>query len=314
MDEIRAFVGHSFAESDATIVDKFLSYLDTVAKLHPAFSWEHAEAAEAKQLSEKVMSLVADKNTFIGICTRNELAVREAALSKVRFQAGYRKTSEADLEWKTSDWIIQEIGLAKARNFEIILLIEEGVRRPGGLQGDVEYIPFTRDAPEKSFNKILEMIISLSPKKSAIETSSADATATIAKEQPGSSQPTNGAWSTSLPTWKRADYNHALFRALSIRDTDAASRIKVKHRVEYLVGLTGHALDGVVKRSKEGDAPTSLLALADNASKVLMILSDDRTEFRVMENPYNANPSFYSIRRSVAGIQPIPNRASNNPN
>jgi hypothetical protein len=74
--------------------------------------------------------------------------------------------------------------------------------------------------------------------------------------------------------------------------------------MEYLLTLAGHALDGVVKRNKEGDTPSaaaSVLALGDNASKVLMVLSDDQTELRVMENPYSANPTFYSIKQFVAG-------------
>lgn len=223
MDEIRAFIGHSFADADASIVDKFLKYFDTVAKLHPAFSWEHAEAAEPKQLTDKIMSLVADKNTFIGICTRSECAVREAALSKVAFRAGYRKAVITDFEWKTSDWIIQEIGLAKARNFEIILLIEDCVRRPGGLQGDVEYVSFTRDMPEKSFSKILEMITSLSPRRPSVATGLAETTAMISEKKPQSTD--DDTWKDPLPNWGRGDYEYALLRAVSARDTHAESRI-----------------------------------------------------------------------------------------
>src|SRR5260370_41743541 len=113
MNEIRAFVGHSFLEEDSAIVGRFLNYFDQVAKLHPSFSWEHAESAEPKLLTEKVMSLIENKNTFIGICTKKELAADESSFSNVFFQGEYRKAKNSDLEWKTSDWIIQEIGLAK---------------------------------------------------------------------------------------------------------------------------------------------------------------------------------------------------------
>lgn len=164
MDEIRAFVGHSFFEEDSGIVGRFLNYFDQIAKLHPTFSWEHAESAEPKLLAEKVMALINGKNTFIGICTRKERAAEESVFSNVFLQPLYRKAKASDLQWKTSDWIIQEIGLAKGRGLEIILLVEEGVRRPGGLQGDVEYIPFNRITPEKAFGKILEMITALSPR------------------------------------------------------------------------------------------------------------------------------------------------------
>ena len=65
--------------------------------------------------------------------------------------------------WKTSDWIIQEIGLAIGRGCKVILLVESGVRHPGGLQGSLEYIEFDRSAPEKAFKKLLQMISHMVP-------------------------------------------------------------------------------------------------------------------------------------------------------
>ena len=76
----------------------------------------------------------------------------------------YYKGRNTDFIWKTSDWIIQEIGLAKGRDLPLVLLVERDVRPPGELQGDVEYIPFDRENPERAFGKILEMIRGLSPK------------------------------------------------------------------------------------------------------------------------------------------------------
>ena len=77
---------------------------------------------------------------------------------------GTAKVSVSSVKYKTSDWILQEIGYAVSRDMQIVLLLEVGLRNPGGLQGDIEYIPFVRDAPEKAFTKILEMIQSLQPK------------------------------------------------------------------------------------------------------------------------------------------------------
>lgn len=48
---------------------------------------------------------------------------------------------------------------------DVIILLEDGLRKPGGLQGDLEYIGFNRNEPSKSFNKILEMLTALTPKK-----------------------------------------------------------------------------------------------------------------------------------------------------
>ena len=219
MNEIRAFVGHSFFEEDSALVGRFLNYFDQIAKLHPMFSWEHAETAEPKLLAEKVMALVEGKNTFIGICTRKERAAEQSAFSTVFLQPLYRKAKDSDLQWKTSDWIIQEIGLAKGRGLEIILLVEEGVRRPGGLQGDVEYIAFNRAAPEKAFGKILEMITALSP-RSAGATALPPETSSTSEELP--SKPVDEMWKAPSAAWGRDDYELAMFRMIVNEDAEGA--------------------------------------------------------------------------------------------
>lgn len=163
-NQLKAFVGHSFTDNDSVVVDKFLKFFITVAKMNIGFSWEHAEEAEAKELAEKVKSLIEDKNLFIGICTNKEAVIDPTKLTEAIFSRRMIKAEKAAFFSKTSDWIIQEIGLAIGHNMDLILLLENGVREPGGLQGNIEYIPFDREAPEKSFSKILEMIKSTLPK------------------------------------------------------------------------------------------------------------------------------------------------------
>ncbi|WP_298872209.1 hypothetical protein [uncultured Bradyrhizobium sp.] len=126
MREIKAFVGHSFTDGDAQVVRKFTDYFDSITRSHPQFSWEHAENAEPRILTEKVLRLIEDKNTFIGICTRKEQATSPSKLKSLLLQPQSWKIGKVDLAWKTSDWIIQEIGLAIGRRLNIILLIEEG--------------------------------------------------------------------------------------------------------------------------------------------------------------------------------------------
>ena|SRR5260221_4067504 len=130
MNQIRAFVGHSFTDDDAEIVGKFLKYFDQLSNMNPNFSWDHAEAAEPKILAEKVMSLLADKNVFIGICTKKERVVQPGALTKSVFSRRFLRVEEGAAYWKTSDWIIQEIGVAKGRNLDLILLVENDLRNP----------------------------------------------------------------------------------------------------------------------------------------------------------------------------------------
>jgi hypothetical protein len=72
MSEVRAFVGHSFLEGDATVVGAFLKYFSQLSRSGINFTWENAEPAEPKVLAEKVKKLMTDKNTFIGICTQRE--------------------------------------------------------------------------------------------------------------------------------------------------------------------------------------------------------------------------------------------------
>src|SRR6266446_519220 len=130
MREIKAFVGHSFAKDDAPVVALYLKYFEQLTGLLPNFSWEHAEAAEPIELAEKVKYKIADKNVFIGICTRKELAISESLLTDLVLRPDCWKGHKRDFEWKTSDWIIQEIGLAIGRGLEVVLLLEEAVRRP----------------------------------------------------------------------------------------------------------------------------------------------------------------------------------------
>jgi tetratricopeptide (TPR) repeat protein len=163
-NQLKAFVAHSFTDNDSTVIDKFLKFFTIVTKMNIGFSWDHAEEAEAKELAEKVKALIEDKNLFIGICTNKEAVIDPTKLTKARFNKIIFKAEKAAFFSKTSDWIIQEIGLAIGRHMNLILLLENGVREPGGLQGNYEYIYFDREAPEKSFSKILETIKSIFPK------------------------------------------------------------------------------------------------------------------------------------------------------
>ncbi|HEV8595762.1 MAG TPA: hypothetical protein VGR51_09560, partial [Thermoplasmata archaeon] len=53
-----------------------------------------------------------------------------------------------------SPWLIDEKAFAVAKNKRLILLKEDGVNSIGGLQGDYEYIEFSR-------NRLNELVVSL---------------------------------------------------------------------------------------------------------------------------------------------------------
>lgn len=181
MPHLNAFVGHSFNKEDDSVVKALLGLLDSVKNVMPEFNWDHAEAAEPKVLSVKVREKMKGKNLFIGICTGREQimqVVRRPRLFASWFIPETQLVVErASIETKASDWILQEIGFALGSNMDVIILLEEGVRQPGGLQGDLEYIPFARAEPEKCFEKLCSMLGSLSPKpKAAAEASEKPAT------------------------------------------------------------------------------------------------------------------------------------------
>ncbi|MBI3773967.1 MAG: hypothetical protein HY273_00160, partial [Gammaproteobacteria bacterium] len=225
MNPIRAFVGHSFSEDDAVVVGKFTKYLDQLAELHQNFSWEHAESAEPRVIDEKVLRLFSGKNLFIGICTKNERVIAHSSLTNSFFLPRKLNAKEEDFGWKTSDWIIQEIGLAVGRDLHLILLVEQGVRSPGGLQGNMERIEFERDAPEKIFGKLVEMISALSPKVSVATMGEVESKAALPDDKDTKQVAAGDDWKTPKPEWKRADYEFALMLFVSSDDTAGAKSI-----------------------------------------------------------------------------------------
>jgi tetratricopeptide (TPR) repeat protein len=162
---LKAFVGHSFLEADREVVSDILGMLDDVKKLLPGFEWDHAEGAEAKAISAKVFERLEGKNLFIGICTARERASGLSAFKAVPWYIPGKRVivDGSDLSTKTSDWVIQEIGFALGRGIDVLLFVEEGVRPPGGLQGDLEFIPFSRAAPRDASSKLADMLSKLSP-------------------------------------------------------------------------------------------------------------------------------------------------------
>lgn len=223
MEPIKAFVAHSFTDDDSDVVKVILRCLNRVAELNPRFSWQDAEHPEPRLVDAKVLSLFADKNLFIGICTRKERVVSPSALSSGFFARGSLLAKESEFHWKTSDWIIQEIGLAIGRDMKIILLVEEGIKSPGSLQGNLEYIEFNRKAPEKCFDALLGMIAALSPPVTSTQAVSQEATPLEEPEREAIPPSGEDGWMEPKPEWETLDYELALLRCI-LRKNDAAER------------------------------------------------------------------------------------------
>jgi Flp pilus assembly protein TadD len=225
MESIRCFVGHSFNKEDQSVVSAFLDYLDVVSDIHAGFSWEHAARPEPNFVDEKVIALFKDKNLFVGICTRKELVISPANVS-ARWWAPNRLVGEKrDFLWKTSDWVIQEIGFALGRGLKIILLIEEGTKLPGALQGNLEYIEFSRNAPQACFDKLLGMIAVLvrGGRISSQAVSGARVFEGEAKEVDRADK--DPEWTVPQPDWKVADFELAFMHFVFLDDHDGRQRL-----------------------------------------------------------------------------------------
>jgi hypothetical protein len=223
MNQLKAFVGHSFVKEDEEVVRAFLDFFNHVKEMGIGFDWENAKPAEPKTLAEKVKELTREKNVFIGICTKRECVVEPDKLEKAKFRRDTLKARPQDLVWKTSDWLIQEIGLCIGRDMQIILIVEEEMRRPGGLQGDLEYITFNRNFPEKSFSKILEMITALIPKAIAQTAPAESVPKAEKKEQPKKEETSD--WLEPKEGWTRRRFEIALMHMIGTGDKEGEEKI-----------------------------------------------------------------------------------------
>jgi len=217
MQSIRAFVGHSFSERDKDLIGTFLAHFKNLESAYPAFSWDHAEEAEPLPLSEKVLAKVAGKNVFIAICTKSERSSSAASFFPAFFANTWLKVKSSDLQWKASDWIIQEIGMAVGREMSLIVFLEEGVRPPGGLYGNLEYIPFSRSNPHASFDKFLQMLVSLTPKEAS--GTEADSKADVVEKKSDVVEPAGDDWEPGAD-WTQEKYEEAMVRMLMDGDKD----------------------------------------------------------------------------------------------
>jgi tetratricopeptide (TPR) repeat protein len=207
------------------VVDRIAALLNQIARLQPRFSWEHAEEAEPELVSDKVLARFADKNLFIAVCTAKERVVESGALSPPWLQPRKLAADAKAFGWKTSDWLIQEIGVAFGRGMKVILLLEKGIRRPGELQGNLEFVEFERTAPEKCAEKLMAMIAALSPPDKAAQAPSsqpAEATAPATTAEP---QVPEWDWKHPRPDWTSKEFDQALFFAVFERAKDVQQEI-----------------------------------------------------------------------------------------
>jgi tetratricopeptide (TPR) repeat protein len=283
MTELRTFVGHSFKDDDKALVGIFCDHFDNLAKANLNFSWDHAVGAEPSPLSQKVLAKIEGKNVFIGICTKSERAIGDSFLRPALLRKHLQLAERDKFEWKTSDWIIQEIGLAVGRKMSVIIFLEEGVREPGGLYGNIEYIPFSRANPQASFDKLLQMLTSLSPKEPVGSTANAES-------PPSEKAKLTEAQSSDLvpkPDWSADQYNSAMVSVVLQEDAVALDRISEAFRgSKHSTGLGASEWEGRIEWLrvifwKGGDFEKLKRLAAENpaSSRLQMFLARGYDEF-----------------------------------
>lgn len=129
-----AFVGHSFAPEDAIIVESVIGGLEAMG-----ITVATGQRPKADRISEKVKKQIEGQHLFVGIFTRRDKLVGKKN------------------KWSTSPWVIDEKAYAIAGNRKLILLKEDCVESIGGIQGDYEFIEFSRDQLEEVIIPLLQV-------------------------------------------------------------------------------------------------------------------------------------------------------------
>jgi hypothetical protein len=130
---LTAFVGHSFAPADEEVSSFVIGVLEALG-----MTVQTGTRPRADRISDKVKGLIDQQEIFVGIFTRRDrLAGKQ--------------------QWTTTEWVIDEKAYAYGKDKILILLKEDGVGSIGGIQGDYEYLPFSRDGLHSLGIRLLQL-------------------------------------------------------------------------------------------------------------------------------------------------------------
>ena len=93
---------------------------------------------KAASISDKVKRSIEEQSFFVGVFSRRDKVARKQ-------------------EWTTSAWVIDEKAYAVGLRKRLVLLKEQGVVSIGGIQGDYEYIEFSRDQLEMLVLRLVQL-------------------------------------------------------------------------------------------------------------------------------------------------------------
>lgn len=129
----KAFVGHSFLPNDKRVAEGVIQCLAAIG-----ISVVTGEKPKADRISEKVKRLIEEQYLFVGVFTRRDKIAHKT-------------------EWTTTPWVIDEKAYAVGKGKKLILVKEEGVGSIGGIQGDYEFIEFSRDHLEELLVRLIQV-------------------------------------------------------------------------------------------------------------------------------------------------------------
>ncbi len=130
---LTAFIGQSFLPADMIVNDCVKQGLEIIG-----MQVTTGEKPKADIISAKVKKSIEDSDIFVGIFTRRDKIARKN-------------------EWTTSSWVIDEKAYAVGKGKKLILFKENGVNTIGGIQGDYEYLEFSRDSLQNMLIKQLKL-------------------------------------------------------------------------------------------------------------------------------------------------------------
>lgn len=128
-----AFVGHSFATEDLPLATSVIHVLESIG-----LQVVTGEKPKADRISEKVKRLIDSQHIFVAIFTR-------------------RDKLEGKNAWTTSSWVLDEKAYAYGKGRKLILLKENDVESIGGIQGDYEFLPFSRENFHEAIVKLIQL-------------------------------------------------------------------------------------------------------------------------------------------------------------
>jgi len=149
---MKIFVARSFGTEDKALIATFVDFLESQG--HEIVT---GERAEPKNVAEKVHGRIRSCDLLIAILTKQNVIYEEGLINRMMGKVS---------AYTFPPWVLHELSFAMGLGMQYIMLIEDCVvDSVPNFHGDKENIRFNREAPEKSFQGLTQMLVSLQTKQ-----------------------------------------------------------------------------------------------------------------------------------------------------